>query len=35
MKVMPYKTLRLVYILIAVVLIIMYILGLIFKDLKL
>lgn len=32
---MPYKTLRLVYILIAVVLIIMYILGLIFKDLKL
>ena len=35
MKVMPYKTLRLVYILIAVVLIAMYILGLIFKDLKL
>jgi hypothetical protein len=35
MKVMPYKTLRLVYILIAVVLITMYILGLIFKDLKL
>lgn len=32
---MPYKTLRLVYILITVVLIIMYILGLIFKDLKL
>lgn len=32
---MPYKTLRLVYILIAVVLITMYILGLIFKDLKL
>lgn len=32
---MLYKTLRLVYILIAVVLIIMYILGLIFKDLKL
>lgn len=35
MKVMPYKTLRLVYILIAVVLITMYILGLIFKNLKL
>lgn len=32
---MPYKTLRLVYILIAVVLITMYILGLIFKNLKL
>lgn len=32
---MPYKTLRLVYILIAVILITMYILGLIFKDLKL
>lgn len=35
MKLMPYKILRLVYILIAVVLITMYILGLIFKDLKL
>lgn len=35
MKIMPYKTLRLVYILIAVILITMYILGLIFKDLKL
>ena len=32
---MPYKILRLVYILIAVVLIIMYTLGLIFKNLKL
>lgn len=31
---MPYKILRLVYILIAVVLITMYILGLIFKNLK-
>lgn len=34
MKLMPYKILRLVYILIAVVLITMYILGLIFKNLK-
>lgn len=35
MKLMPYKILRLVYIPIAVVLITMYILGLIFKNLKL